>query len=201
MTIDATMPQNFVQSLDNVIQRINELRTLQGLKWREISKYYGLPAGTLSSIAKGREPKDPHTRALLNLPVLAPTPVCPGCGIVHIKPTCPRKRKPRIASNLEASFSFLIRVSELPEPVTEYKFHKTRKWRFDFAYPDRMIAVEVEGGIYGNGRHNRPVGFENDCEKYNEAQLLGWKVYRFTGAMIRDGRALETMISALEVRA
>jgi hypothetical protein len=62
-----TMPQNRVQSLDNLVNQINDLHIGKGLKWREIGKIFNLPAGTLASIAKGREPKDPHTRVLLRL--------------------------------------------------------------------------------------------------------------------------------------
>lgn len=62
----------------------------------------------------------------------------------------------------------------------EYKFHPKRKWRFDSAWPEKMIAVEFEGGIWTNGRHTRGKGYENDCEKYNNALLLGWRVFRLT---------------------
>jgi hypothetical protein len=64
-----------------------------------------------------------------------------------------------------------------------------KDWRFDFAIPGLFIAFEVEGGTFTNGRHTRGVGFEEDCEKYNAATLLGWRVYRVTRAMIEDGRA------------
>ena len=82
-----------------------------------------------------------------------------------------------------------IKLSGLPEPQREYGFHRKRKWRFDLAWPDLMIAVEVEGGIWSGGRHVRGEGYEQDCEKYNEAQLAGWMVLRFTPGMIKRGKA------------
>ena len=68
-----------------------------------------------------------------------------------------------------------------------------RDWRFDFAWPDRGLAVEVEGGTWSGGRHTRGGGFEGDCEKYNAAALLGWKVLRFTGGMVESGLAAATL--------
>lgn len=64
--------------------------------------------------------------------------------------------------------------------VKEYKFHPKRRWRFDYAIPDHKIALEVEGGVYTQGRHVRPQGFLGDMEKYNTATLMGWRVFRTT---------------------
>ena len=68
----------------------------------------------------------------------------------------------------------------LPDPVSEYRFAPPRRWRFDFAWVDRMVAVEVEGGLWISGRHNRGAGMLGDMAKYNEATRLGWEVYRFS---------------------
>jgi very-short-patch-repair endonuclease len=90
------------------------------------------------------------------------------------------------------------RVVGLPEPTPEYRFHPKRKWRFDLAYQAQKIAIEIEGGIWTGGRHTRPAGYEKDCEKYNTATLLGWRVLRFTPAMVTDGRAIKTIEQLLE---
>lgn len=71
-------------------------------------------------------------------------------------------------------------------PEREFRFCPDRKWRFDFAFPDHKVAVECEGGVWTRGRHTRPIGFINDCEKYNKATVLGWKVFRFTTANVDD---------------
>lgn len=70
--------------------------------------------------------------------------------------------------------------------IQEFKFHESRKWRFDFAFPLHMVAIEIEGGTWNNGRHGRGEGFENDCVKYNSAVELGWKLLRFTPKMLTD---------------
>ncbi len=100
-------------------------------------------------------------------------------------------------SALERLFLFQIKAMGLALPEKEYRFHETRRWRFDFAYPEQQLAVEVEGGTWAGGRHTRGSGYEKDCEKYNEAALRGWSVLRFTGSMIKSGKAVETLKEAL----
>ena len=64
--------------------------------------------------------------------------------------------------------------------VKELKFHPSRKWRFDFAIESLRIAIEYEGIMSEKSRHTTITGMSADCDKYNAAQLLGWKVLRFT---------------------
>jgi hypothetical protein len=63
-------------------------------------------------------------------------------------------------------------------PEKEYRFYSKRKWRFDFCFPSIKCAIEIEGGVWSNGRHTRGSGFIDDCEKYNMATALGWSVFR-----------------------
>lgn len=83
------------------------------------------------------------------------------------------------------------------EPKPEYKFHPSRKWKFDFAFPDRMVAVEIEGGVWTGGRHTRGSGFIADMEKYNAAASLGWFVFRFDGGAVKRGEAIKFMSAVL----
>jgi len=64
----------------------------------------------------------------------------------------------------------------LPECTFEHKFHKTRKWRFDMAFLEDMIAIEVQGGVFSGGRHSRGAGMRKDYEKHNQAVLYGWRM-------------------------
>lgn len=86
------------------------------------------------------------------------------------------------------SVSMYCRVSKIPEPESEIKFHPVRRWRFDFAWIDKKIALEVEGGVFTGGRHTRGKGFMNDMEKYNNAALLGWTVIRCTPTQLKNGQ-------------
>ena len=133
----------------------------------------------------------------------------------------------------EATLLMHMRAEKFHPPQLQYKFHPTRKWAFDFAWPEVMLAAEVDGGSHGvscgtcrgkgliarsvshgmghgnfratayldrcpscggnrtvPGRHTSGTGFENDLEKMNEAQALGWRVFRFTPDMIKRGEAV-----------
>jgi very-short-patch-repair endonuclease len=85
----------------------------------------------------------------------------------------------------------------IPPWVRELRFHDTRQWRFDFAWPQSMLALEIEGGEWSQGRHVRGGGFGADCEKYNAAAVLGWRVLRVTGRMVERGEALLLVKQAL----
>lgn len=73
--------------------------------------------------------------------------------------------------------------------VREYRFAPPRRWRFDLALPLVMWAVEVDGGAFTGG-HSRGAAYEKECEKFNEATLLGWRVLRVTPKMVKQGSAL-----------
>jgi len=92
-----------------------------------------------------------------------------------------------------------IHRAGLPEPKRQYKFHPKRRWACDLAYPEQGIVIEVEGGIWSGGRHVRGAGYEADCEKYNEAEIMGLMVLRFTPGMIASGYAVEAIRRALAV--
>ena len=84
--------------------------------------------------------------------------------------------------------------SEGVNAVTEHQFHPTRKWRFDYAFPDSMVAVEVEGGVWTGGRHTSGAGFIKDMEKYNTALLHGWRVYRTTPKMLTSREVITDIV-------
>ena len=93
----------------------------------------------------------------------------------------------------EVLFSHVLKELNVPAWEEEYVFFDGRRFRFDFAWPPFLIAVEIEGGTYSMGRHTRGSGFAKDCEKYNLAALDGWSVYRFTTGMVKDGSAQNFM--------
>jgi very-short-patch-repair endonuclease len=101
-------------------------------------------------------------------------------------------------SHLTDTLLMQLKLAKVPMPTTEYKFHDTRKWRFDLCYPAQMLAVEVDGGTWAGGRHTRGKGFEDDCEKLNVATLAGWIILRVTGKHIESGEALKWIEEGLQ---
>ena len=103
-------------------------------------------------------------------------------------------------SDLELELLSHIRAVGLPEPVREYMAIPGRKFRFDFAYPDKKLLIEVQGAIWkgGEGGHSSGVGLSRDYEKNNLAILNGWKVMYFTGNTIRGGEAVAQIEEAVK---
>ena len=102
-----------------------------------------------------------------------------------------------MASSLEAKFALYWRAIQGPTLVPEHRFHPTRKWRFDFAHPASRVAAELEGGIWTGGRHTRGSGYRGDCEKYNEATLAHWAVFRLTSVQVNE---LERIAAFIRLR-
>lgn len=90
--------------------------------------------------------------------------------------------RPRISTKPKGKSIFpgLCVAAGYPRPAEEYQFHPTRKWRFDYAWPNIKLALEVEGGIFIEGRHTRGAGMLEDMRKYSAAALLGWRIIYYT---------------------
>jgi hypothetical protein len=102
------------------------------------------------------------------------------------------------ASKLESLFWFQVLGTPIPEPEPEYKFHPSRRWRIDFAWPALKLAVEIEGGIWNQGRHTRGSGVKGDMEKYNTLAVMGWRLLRFDGDAVRSGDAIAFVESVVK---
>lgn len=94
-------------------------------------------------------------------------------------------------------FDALCGFAGLPVPVAEYRFHPTRKWRFDWAWPEQRVALEVQGGIFSSGRHVRGAALLKEYEKLNTAARLGWRVFYCTPAQLTNGEILDDVAGAL----
>lgn len=96
----------------------------------------------------------------------------------------------------------------LPEPVPEYRFDPKRKWRFDWAWPENwagqsfafhhaLLALEVQGGIWTQGRHVRPAAMLKEFEKLNQAATLGWRILFVTPDQLLTKATVDLVREAL----
>lgn len=90
-----------------------------------------------------------------------------------------------------------IRLAGLPEPQQQFKLIPGRRFRADFAWPDRKLWLDVQGGQWINGHHNRGSSVEGDAEKVSLASILGWRPLIATTSMVRSGKALALVEKAL----
>jgi very-short-patch-repair endonuclease len=69
---------------------------------------------------------------------------------------------------------------DMPKPVRDHPFER---FRIDLAWPDKMLAVEVDGGQFkpGGGKH----GSKRDYEKINALTMASWRVIRFRAIDMR----------------
>jgi very-short-patch-repair endonuclease len=104
---------------------------------------------------------------------------------------------PRTDSPAEDALAQELKWLKMLPHEREYRFSPPRRWRFDFAWPQVMVALEVEGGTFSGGRHTRGPAFERDCEKYNTALVQGWRVLRVTPHQITSGQAIAWLEQAL----
>lgn len=110
-----------------------------------------------------------------------------------------RKKRPvqGSQSKLEESFNHvwckLLNYDQIYPPVRQLAPIPKRKNTVDFAWPDLKVIVEIEGGIFHQGRHNRAKGYMDDCKKYNTLTMLGWKLLRYCPPDVNTlSKAVET---------
>lgn len=80
----------------------------------------------------------------------------------------------------------------------QYPFLSGRKFRADFAFPEQMLLIEVDGGLYIQGGHSRGAARESDLERDALAMLAGWRTLRVSPRHVKDGRAIAWIAELLE---
>lgn len=140
------------------------------------------------------------------------------------------RRRQRRTEDPEELFALHCRMFGLPDPERQFRFAREltrrspttgkltpRQWRFDFAWPQYLIAVEIEGLVMVRitdpatvrklgtryvvlGGHASPAGIRRDMQKYNAAALLGWYVLRFDQDDVASKRAVEMTLRVLAAR-
>ena len=87
------------------------------------------------------------------------------------------KRDISVAEELRPWFLALCEKHGVPTPVWEWRFAAPeRQFAFDYAWPESRVALEMQGGIFVNGGHNRGPQYASDMQKFNMAAERGWFV-------------------------
>ncbi len=95
-------------------------------------------------------------------------------------------------------FVAVCKAHGLPAPTPEYRFAPPRRWRFDWAFIEPKLAVEIQGGTFSGGRHTRGGALRKEYEKLNAAACLGWRVLMLLPEQVKSGAAFEIIGSALD---
>ena len=88
-------------------------------------------------------------------------------------------------SKWEALFAQALDAVGCPAMLQQYRFDPTRKWAFDFAHLPTKVALEIDGGEFVQGAHNRGTRMAKDYEKRNHAIMQGWIIFQLTGQMVK----------------
>lgn len=104
-------------------------------------------------------------------------PLRPGTRVVQAVVSRHRTGRRAPESVLETRFLQLVRSAELPEPVPQFEIGLGggAAARVDFAYPERRVAIELDGAAY----HSGEVAERRDRRRDNRLGAMGWRVLRF----------------------
>jgi hypothetical protein len=97
-----------------------------------------------------------------------------------------KKQRPK-PKKIHEQLEFIKRILRQNEVefIEEHRFCE-RLWRFDIACKELMIAIEYEGLSFDKTGHTTSEGFTKNCEKYNMATVLGWRLLRYTFLNYKD---------------
>ena len=100
----------------------------------------------------------------------------------------------RSANELEAETRKVLRRAGLPDPVRQFRVVlPSGKERFlDLAYPDLMIAIEVDGYEW----HSTRSDWVADQIRNNELVALGWRIFRVTAEVRSNPEAFLSQIAS-----
>lgn len=132
----------------------------------------------------------------------------------------PEARKKKVTA--EDIFATQCRVFGLPDTRTQYRFEtelrseksgRLRQWKFDFAWPQYMLAVEIDGVVMrrmqgfdkkwrwvATGGHSDIQGMRDNNKKINRAIETGWSVLRYLEEEVQPGRAIQQTMRVLALR-
>lgn len=129
--------------------------------------------------------------------------------VAPVEPPAPAKRA-SAKSMAEERLSLQLLSYPNLRVVRQLHFAKSmkRRWRFDFAFPDFKVAVELDGVVMKRingtwltmGRHADVKGMRADNQKGVAAIMCGWSVLHFLQDEVKPRRAINTTLRVLAQR-
>lgn len=110
-----------------------------------------------------------------------------------------RAQKRARVEALELAFAQQLRAHRIPFE-TQAQLAAPREFRWDFVVLGPRVAIEIHGGQWTNGAHNRGAGLERDCEKLALASINGWTQLSITGDQVRSGLGIEWVRQLLQLK-
>ena len=107
------------------------------------------------------------------------------------KPAPPKKGQ-KEPSSIEYLMGHQIQEAGLPEPVRQLQYFEDRKFTGDFCWPDRRIALEVDGGA-----HKTEGRFSASFERAYMLMMANWTVLHVGKTEVRNYKALEWITHVL----
>lgn len=105
--------------------------------------------------------------------------------------------EPALESRLEVRAARLLRESGLPAPVRQHRLVGAdgNRYRLDFAWPDRRVAVETQGFRW----HGNRLSWKQDAARTTAIESLGWRllVVTWDDVTLRPDATLQRLAVAL----
>jgi hypothetical protein len=91
-------------------------------------------------------------------------------------------------STLEQKFISIWESIGGISPLRECKCLDSKRFRWDFCWPERKAAVEVHGLVRraGRGAHQSHEGVSRDCKKQFLATIEGWRLISLTPDLVNE---------------
>jgi very-short-patch-repair endonuclease len=92
-------------------------------------------------------------------------------------------------------FAQIADSGTIPVPERQYKALEKRRFKWDFAWIEQKLLVEIQGGTWVKAQfgHTSGVGYRRDCFKNDLATAVGWNVMQFTTDMVDYKEALQLL--------
>jgi len=116
----------------------------------------------------------------------------------EVRKLAKRSQKDRLENSFYAHWHLLY--GNLPPPERQFPVLNPKTGRFyklDFAFQTELLAVEISGGAWVQGSHNRAGGQAHDYERHNHLTRLGWRVLYYNTVQCKHMEDVVTEVAEI----